>query len=204
MHLVNSFFKKSYKEAAKIKTNSATKNLILTAMFLAMGFVLPMLTGQIPQIGSMLLPMHIPVFLCALVCGPSWGIPMAFVLPLFRSLIFSRPNMYPEAISIAFEMASYALVAGILYQRSRWKCMRALIRSILSAMLVGRIVRCAVQLSLLGMAGMKFSFSGFFVGVIVTGIPGMLLQLVLIPAVMLMLHRTKLVKSDHKTKHKAK
>ncbi len=188
------FLKKAEMKEKTMKTYFNSKNLTLTAMFLAMGFILPMLTGQIPQIGSSLLPMHIPVFLCALICGEKYAAPMAFVLPILRSLIFARPNMYPEAISIAFEMATYALVAGILYNRSKWKCMRSLVLSLLSAMLVGRAVRCAVQLSLLGMAGMNFSFSGFFAGVIVAGIPGIALQLAVIPSVMLMLHKTKPVR----------
>ncbi len=173
--------------------NNSTKALTLTAMFLAMGFILPMFTGQIPQIGSMLLPMHIPVFLCALVCGPIYGAPMAFALPLLRSLIFARPNMYPEAVSIAFEMATYAIVAGLIYRHSKWQCIRSLYRSLISAMIAGRAVRCIVQLSLMGISGMKFSFAGFFSAVIVAGIPGIILQLVTVPAVMLMLHKTKLV-----------
>ena len=49
--------------------NLNTKKLAYAALFLALCLVLPMLTGQIPQIGSMLLPMHIPVLLCGLVCG---------------------------------------------------------------------------------------------------------------------------------------
>ena len=56
------------------KMRRQTKNLTLSAMFTALGLVLPMLTGNIPQIGSMLLPMHIPVFLCSLICGWQYGL----------------------------------------------------------------------------------------------------------------------------------
>ncbi|MBO4413432.1 MAG: ECF transporter S component, partial [Clostridia bacterium] len=79
------------------KNKERILRLTLTAMFLALGLVLPFLTGQIPQIGSMLLPMHIPVFLCALICGWQYATPMAFILPILRSLIFSMPPMYPTA-----------------------------------------------------------------------------------------------------------
>ncbi len=177
---------------------SGIKNLTLTAMFLAMGFVLPFLTGQIPQIGRMLLPMHIPVFLCALICGWKYGAPMAFILPLLRSLLFARPIMFPDAIAIAFEMAVYAFVAGYLYGHSKWQCIRSLYRCLIISMVAGRAVRCVVQISLLGISGKPVALGAFFSGVLVAGIPGIVLQLFLIPAVMLMFHKTKMVKFKHK------
>ncbi len=178
--------------------NVHLKNLTLSAMFLGLGFVLPFLTGQIPQIGSMLLPMHIPVFLCAFICSWKYGVAVAFILPLLRSVIFGVPNMYPEAISIALEMATYAFVAGFLYGISKHKCIFALYRSMLIAMVAGRVVRCIVQLSLMGIKGVPFSFEVFFTSVILRGVPGMILQLTLIPGVMLLLHKTKLVPMKNK------
>lgn len=173
--------------------NGAIKNLTLTAMFLAIGLVLPLFTGQIQQIGNMLLPMHIPVFLCALICGWRYGLPMAFVLPIFRSFIFGMPPLYPTAIGMAFELAAYAFVAGFLYERSRWQCTKALYRCMLIAMVSGRIVWGAVQAVLLGMGGNAFTFQMFIGGALLNAIPGIILQLTLIPAVMVALDRTKLV-----------
>ncbi len=167
----------------------ATQKLSLTAMFLSMGFVLPFLTGQIPQIGSMLLPMHIPVFLCALICGWRWSVPMSALLPLLRSLIFSKPNLYPEALAIAFELATYAFVVGILFERAKQKSLWVLYVSMLAAMTMGRAVRGVVQLILLRAVGMAFPFETFLTSVVVVAIPGIVLQLVLIPAVMLALRR---------------
>ena len=69
-----------------MKEKSSVRSLVLAAMFMALGFVLPFLTGQIPQIGNMLCPMHFPVFLCGLVCGWQYGAVVGFVLPLLRSL----------------------------------------------------------------------------------------------------------------------
>ncbi len=172
---------------------SRIKKLTLSAMFLAIGIILPFFTGQVPQIGSMLLPMHIPVFLCAFVCGYKYGVPMAVILPLLRSVVFSRPNMFPEAISIAFEMAAYAFVADFLYSRSKWHCLRALYRCLIAAMLAGRLVRTVVQLFLLALSGMEFSFKAYFTGTILAGIPGVAIQLIVIPAVMVALHKTKLM-----------
>ena len=93
--------------------NQNTKKLAYAALFLALCLVLPMLTGQIPQIGSMLLPMHIPVLLCGLVCGWQYGAAVGFVAPLLRSVLFGMPPMYPVAIAMAFELLTYGLVIGI-------------------------------------------------------------------------------------------
>lgn len=168
-------------------------NLTLTAMFLAIGLVLPFVTGQIQQIGSMLLPMHIPVFLCALICGWRYGASMAFVLPVMRSFLFGMPPLYPAAVSMAFELMTYALVAGVLYEKSRWQCTRALYRSMLAAMIAGRIVWGIAQFLLLGLRGTAFTFEAFLAGAFLNAVPGIILQLIVIPAIMLALHKTKLV-----------
>ncbi len=93
------------------------KTMILAAMFLAIGIVLPFLTGQIPSVGSMLLPMHIPVLICGFVCGWQWGLIVGFVLPLMRSVLFGMPPMMPTATAMAFELAVYGGVTGVLYKR---------------------------------------------------------------------------------------
>mgnify|MGYP003306633627 CR=1 FL=1 len=94
--------------------SSNLKKLIFSAFFLALGFILPMLIGQIPTIGQMLLPMHIPVFLCGMICDFKYGCLIGFILPILRSLLFSVPVMYPTAIAVAFEMATYGLIVGII------------------------------------------------------------------------------------------
>ena len=93
--------------------------LVLSALFLAIGFVLPFLTGQIPEVGSMLLPLHLPALICGFVCGWPWGLLVGFVLPIARSLLFGMPPLVPTALAMAFEMAGYGAVAGLLYQRLR-------------------------------------------------------------------------------------
>ena len=174
-----------------MKTNIG--KLTLSAMFLALGMVLPFFTGQIPQIGNMLLPMHLPVFLCALVCGWKYGVPMAFILPLFRSMVFGMPKIYPTALAMAFELAAYALIAGLLYEKSPWQCICALYRCLIASMIGGRVVWGIVQTILLGLGGSAFGFQAFMAGAFFNAIPGIILQLILIPAVMVALDRTKLV-----------
>lgn len=179
--------------------NSPIINLTLSAMFLAVGIVLPFLTGQIKQIGTMLLPMHIPVLLCGFICGWQYGLIIGFILPIFRSILFSMPVLFPTAIAMAFELATYGAVAGLLYSRSRWKCVIALYRSLIIAMLSGRVVWGIVQMLLLGIRGNRFTWQMFFAGAFLNAIPGIVLQLVFIPVVMVALNRAGLVRFTRHT-----
>lgn len=172
---------------------SPGKTLVLPALFLAIGLVLPFLTGQIPQIGQMLLPMHIPVLLCGFICGWQSGAVVGFVLPLLRSMLFGAPAFYPMATGMAFELMTYGLAAGLLYSMSKWKCMLALYRSLVIAMLAGRIVWGLVQTIQLGVFGSGFSLQMFLAGAFINAVPGILAQLILIPVIMLALGRTGLV-----------
>ena len=179
--------------------NKQTKNLTLSAMFIAIGLVLPMITGNIPQVGNMLLPMHIPVFLCGLICGWPYGLAVGAVLPLMRSFLFGMP---PVAIAMTFELGTYGFVSGFLYNRSRWQCVIALYRSMIIAMLAGRVVWGAAEVILLGVAGNAFTWQAFMAGAFLNAIPGIAVQLILIPALMVLLNRTGLVKfrrADSKT-----
>ena len=111
------------------------RKLTYSALYLAIALVLPFLTGQIPEIGSMLCPMHIPALLCGFVCGWPWGLAVGFVSPLLRSLLFGMPTAYTAA-AMAFELAAYGAVSGILYRifpRRNWSVYVTLI----AAMIVG-------------------------------------------------------------------
>lgn len=173
--------------------NRTIKNMTLSAMFLAIGLVLPLFTGQIPQIGSMLLPMHIPVFLCGLICGWQYGAVVGFVLPLLRYTIFGMPVLFPTGIAMSMELLTYGLVSGLLYGISRWQCIVALYRCMIAAMLAGRVVWGIAQTFLLGVWGDGFTWQMFMAGAFLNAIPGIVLQLVLIPAIMVALNRTGLV-----------
>ncbi len=169
------------------------KKTVLSAMFLALGIVLPFLTGQIPQIGNMLLPMHIPVFLCGLICGWQYGAAVGVITPLLRSAMYGAPVMFPTAVSMALELMTYGLVAGLLYGLSRHQCIIALYCSMIIAMLSGRAVWGAAQMIFLTAGGKSFTWSEFAAGAFLNAIPGIIVQLVLIPTIMLALHKTGLV-----------
>ena len=171
------------------------KKLIFSAFFLALGFILPMFIGQIPTLGKALLPMHIPIFLCGMICGWQYGALVGFILPILRSLIFSVPVMYPTAIAVAFEMSVYGLTIGLLYGFSEKKSIVTIYISMLIAMILGRIVRCLAEIVLLGLQGNAFVWKTFVTGVILSSMPGIILQLILIPLIMITLKKVKLLEN---------
>ena len=103
----------------KTKNTKTVRQLVLAALFLALAFVLPLLTGQVPKVGNMLCPMHFPVLLCGFVLGGPWGLAVGFAAPLLRSVLFGMPPMFPVAISMAFELATYGLVSGLLWRKAK-------------------------------------------------------------------------------------
>ena len=172
-----------------MKNQSNLRNLCLSAMFLAMAFVLPFFTGQIPQIGNMLCPMHIPALLCGFICGGPWGAAVGFLAPLLRSFILGAPTLFPKAVAMAFELAAYGLFSGILYKALPKKKMYIYLSLVLS-MVGGRLVWGAVQFLCMGLGKSEFSLAMFWAGAVVNAIPGIIIQLILIPLIIMLYEKT--------------
>lgn len=177
-----------------MNTHAKTYKLVLSALFLALCLVLPIITGGIPTIGNMLLPMHIPVLFCGLICGWQYGLVIGFVAPLLRSVLFGMPPMYPVALAMAFELAAYGLIIGLVYGLIRKHGLAALYTSLIAAMIGGRLIWGLAEIVLLGLRGNAFTMQAFLSGALLTAVPGIILQLVLIPAVMVGLDRTGVVR----------
>lgn len=173
--------------------NTTVKKLVLAAMFLALGLVLPFVTGQIPEIGQMLLPMHIPVMLCGFVCGWQYGLTVGFITPVLRSLLFGQPVIFPMAFAMAFELAAYGIVCGLLYKflpKKKWIFYPELFIS----MIAGRIVYAFVMTILSGVtSSVKFGLLVWITTSLPSAVPGLILQIVLIPAIMIILQSAKLI-----------
>ena len=177
--------------------NRTLKKLVFAALCLALCMVLPLLTGQIPQIGKALSPMHIPVLLCGFLCGWPWGLAVGAIAPVLRSVLFGMPTLYPDAVCMTFELAAYGAVSGMLYRilpRKPWSVYVAL----LAAMIAGRIVWGVVKWVLLGLAGSAFTMEMFLAGALLNAIPGIILHIMLIPIVVLALEKAGL--SDNRPK----
>lgn len=175
-----------------MKSSAQIRKLTFSALFLAIALVLPFLTGQIPQIGSMLSPMHIPVLLCGFVCGWPYGLAVGLVAAPLRSLLFGMPPMFPTAIAMAFELGTYGLISGLMYRllpKKIWSIYAALI----VAMVAGRLVWGLASLVLLGIKGTGFTAAAFLAGAVTNAVPGIILHIVLIPLLVIALRRTKLM-----------
>lgn len=167
------------------------KKLTLSAMFLALTFVMPFLTGQIPQIGSMLCPMHIPVLLCGFFCGAPWGLGVGFIAPILRSFTLGMPQMFPTAFCMAFELAAYGFVSGWLHNKLPKKKI-SVYASLLGAMIIGRLVWGIVMFVCMGLSASKFGFTAFLAGAFFNAIPGIVLQIVLIPILVITLENDRM------------
>ena len=160
------------------------KKLILSSLFLALGIILPFFTMQIKEIGDSLLPMHLPVMLCGLICGPFYGLGVGLLTPVLRGLMFGMPPLYPSAIWMAGELATYGFLIGFLYRMRRKKSLLWLYCSLIAAMIAGRVVWGLLKALLLGFANKPFTLYAFWSGGFIDAIPGIILQLILIPSLM--------------------
>lgn len=169
-----------------------TKKLVLSSLFVALAIILPFFTGQIPKIGNMLLPMHIPVLICGFVCGAPHGFMVGFAAPMLRSILFGRPIMFPTAMGMMVELAIYGLVAGAMYtffRNKKWGIYISLITSMIS----GRIVWGAACFFLYRVTGTSFTWEFFAAEAFGNAIPGIIIQLTLIPLLIYTLNRAGLI-----------
>lgn len=153
-------------------------------VLLALGIVLPFVTMEVPRIGNMLLPMHIPVLLCGFLCGGPSGFLLGLILPIVRSLIFTAPPMMPTAVAMAAELATYGLVTGVLYQKLKEHKFR-IYGSLICAMILGRVVWGLCSLGLYHILGNSFTWKIFALQGFVNAVPGIVIQLILIPVIVL-------------------
>ena len=159
------------------------RKIVLSGLLIALGIMLPFLTGQIPQIGSMLLPMHIPVLLCGFFCGWKYGLAVGFITPLLRSMIFGMPP-FLTALAMAFELATYGVVTGVFNKMLAGKKLRVYI-SLIAAMIVGRVVWGLVSLVIYGVTNAAFTWQIFIGGALLNAIPGIVLQLIVVPVLVM-------------------
>lgn len=158
-------------------------------MFLAIGMVLPFFTGQIKVFGQAISPMHIPVYLCGMIVGGPYGALVGFILPVLRSALFGMPPMMPGAVSMAFEMCTYGLVSGLLYAKLKGKGIMGVYMSLIAAMIAGRIVWGIARFVLAGVTQSAFTFQAFLSGALITAIPGIIIHLIIVPAIVLAVRR---------------
>ena len=165
------------------KSVTKVKRVTVAGICLALALLLPFVTGQIPQVGAMLCPMHLPVLLSAFFVGWKWAMAVGFTAPILRFALFSMPPM-PFGIAMAFELATYGLVASVVYNilpKKKW----AIYASLITAMIVGRVVWGAARLVIAGITANPFTWQMFIGGALLEAIPGIIIQLILIPIIVM-------------------
>ena len=165
-----------------------TKRIVIAGLCVALGVVLPVAVHSIPNAGNILLPMHIPVLLCGFFCGAPWGMAIGFIAPLLRSFTLGMPPMFPTAFCMAFELAVYGFTAGWLHNRLPKKKIYVY-ASLLSAMVLGRVVWGVVMFACMGLDIAQFGFAAFVSGAFTNAVPGIVLQIILIPLLVILLDK---------------
>ena len=164
-----------------------TRKTVLTALCVAIGVVLPLAFHSIPNAGSIFLPMHIPVLLCGLLCGWQYGLVCGVLTPLVASLVTGMPPMAYLPAMLA-ELAVYGLISGLAMRFIRTgKTVLDVYLSLIAAMLLGRAAYGALN-ALVFRAG-AYSLPIWLSAAFVTCLPGIAIQVALIPALVLALQR---------------
>lgn len=175
-----------------------TKNLVVAALCLALGILLPQVF-HVFGAGSAFLPMHIPVLLCGLLCGWQYGALCGFIVPLLSSLFTGMPPIFPTALAMMMELCAYGALTGLLYRKIKWNVYFSLI----SSMLAGRAVSGIANAVFWGIAGKAYGFSAFLTTSFVTAVPGIIIQLVAVPLIVICLEKAGLMESPRKQAYMA-
>ncbi|MBQ2987490.1 MAG: ECF transporter S component [Clostridia bacterium] len=169
------------------------KKLTVSAMMLAIALLLPFLTGQLPSVGKMLAPMHLPVLLCGLICGPIFGFAVGAVAAPLRFVLFGAPQM-PNVLYMTSELAAYGLLSGI-FSRILPRRKLSLYVSLILSMIGGRIAYAIIFISinLSNAKTVEALILPIISATVLTAWPGMILQIVIIPTLLIVLEKAKII-----------
>lgn len=153
------------------------RRLVIAGLLLAIGVLIPYIfhTTQIP--GNVFLPMHIPVLLGGFLLPPHLALILGIVTPLINSLLTTMPQLFPMAVIMAFELGFYGLMASLLYRKLKFPS----IISLILAMIVGRLIAGVTIFVMVALFGVKLEPISFIIASITAGLPGIIIQLLLVP-----------------------
>jgi riboflavin transporter FmnP len=172
----------------------SVRDLVLSGLFVALGLVMPFITAQIPSLGNKLLPMHIPVLISGFVIGWPYGLIVGIIVPIFRSMLFGMPPMFPTAVAMAFELGTYGCITGLLY-RLFPKKNSFIYAALIISMLLGRAAWGIASFILYGLSGTAFTWEIFMAGAFINAIPGIIIQIIIIPIIIITLRRAKVIEN---------
>ena len=170
----------------------STVNLTGTALCMALGLVLPVFFHMIGA-GSAFLPMHIPILLCGLLFGWQYGAICGLIVPILSSLLTGMPPIFPTAVAMMFELCAYGILTGVFYRGLHWNVYPALI----AAMLGGRAVSGTANAVLMNVANKPYGFAAFLSGSFIEAVPGIVIQIVLIPLLIMALGKSPIFRREN-------
>ena len=172
-----------------MKKNQAYK-LTATALCVALGLVIPQVFHMFGA-GTVFLPMHIPVLLCGFICGGPYGLLCGALTPLVSSLLTGMPPLMPVGVPMMAELAAYGFLTGVLYKKTKNTYL-----SLILAMLGGRVVSAFAKIVLMGVTGTPFALQAFLTSAFITPWPGIIIQILVIPVLVMALKRAKLLAEE--------
>lgn len=187
-----------------MKKNETIK-LVVAGLLAAIGVVLPRLILMLPlqgivsvivprvrNVGAVLLPMHLPILICGFLCGYKYGFLCGFLVPFLASLFNGKPT-FIDAISMAFELATYGGVCGILMMKKK---KYPLVVSLIIAMLLGRLVMGISKIIIYGLEGNSYGIQMYLASAFVQAWPGIILQLILVPLIVTAVKKSNVFREE--------
>lgn len=176
-----------------MKKNKTFK-IVFTGISIALCVVLPEITGGNKELNTMLCPMHIPVLVCGFVAGGLSGVVCGITGPLLRSLLFSKPHLFPNAVAMSIELAGYGFFSYLffrMFKKTKLKPYFKILLALIPAIIIGRLLWGLAAWGLFTIADIAFGAKKFLNTLILMTYPGTIIQLVFIPGIVLALHKVK-------------
>ena len=172
---------------------TSTTNIVMSGLLIAIGVIVPSIFHTAGIAGNIFLPMHIPVLLGGFLLSPIYALLVGMLTPILNNLLTGMPPLFPMTLIMVFELGVYGFVASYLYKRLRVP----VILSLLISMIVGRIVSgVVVYILTMAFSTVKMDPLLFVKGGVITGIPGIIIQIVLIPMLMHAINRYTTINLD--------
>lgn len=159
-----------------MKERNHVRNLVISGLLLVLGLIIPYIFHSSGIAGNIFLPMHVPVLIGGFLLPPQFALLLGILTPIINSLITGMPG-FPIVLIMIFELGTYGLLASVFYLKLRLPSVFALILS----MIGGRIMAGLVVFILAIFFAIPLEPITYVIGAITTGIPGIVIQLILIP-----------------------
>lgn len=176
--------------------NKQTEKIVLSGLFIAIGIILAPIFHS-AGLGQSISPIHFPVLIAGIIVGWKYGLAIGLITPLLSSLMPFGMPLFPVATTMAVELAIYGLTIGFVYEKLKPFKERIfnIYLALIIAMVAGRLAGGITYVLILGIQGDSFTLNAFLTGYFVATLPGIVLQILIIPAI-IEIYETKLEKRN--------